>query len=320
MLKFTLKRILWIIPTILIVSFIIYALMDLAPGSVIDSMITEDMSQEDIAKLEAEYDLDKPMIYRYGKYILRFVQGDMGRSLVNDMSVWGTYMSRLPMTIKLALISLLIAVMISIPLGINAALHSGTIWDNLTTGVSLLGISMPAFWIGLLSLFTFSYYIKIFPVTYDGTLKSYVLPALTNGFMMSASVTRQTRSAMLEVLRQDYLRTARAKGVSERRIIIKHALGNALIPIITQIGMTLAHTLAGSVIIETVFGWPGIGKLTVEAISQRDTPLATGGVILTLTMFILVVLIVDLLYALVDPRIKAQYMRKNKRRKSEVMV
>jgi peptide/nickel transport system permease protein len=211
------------------------------------------------------------------------------------------------MTLNLALLSLVIGVAIAIPLGIFASLHAGTIWDNLTTGIALLGISMPSFWTGLLLLFAFSYHLKIFPASYNGTLASYVLPCITSGFMMSASTTRQTRSAMLEVLRQDYLRTARAKGVSERMIIIKHALGNALIPIITQVGMMLAMSLAGSVVIESVFGWPGIGQLTVDAINRRDTPLATGGVILTLIMFIVMLLIVDLLYALVDPRIKAQF-------------
>ncbi|MGE5614639.1 MAG: ABC transporter permease [Bacillota bacterium] len=309
MLVYSLKRILWIIPTILIVSFIIYFLMDLAPGTVIDSMISDSMSQEDIEKLRAEYDLDKPVIYRYGKYMLNLARGNLGNSQVNGMSVWDIYVKRFPMTLSLALCSLLVAVMIAIPLGIFAAKHSGTIWDNLTTGISLLGISMPTFWIGLLLLFAFTYYIKIFPVAYDGTFKSYILPSVTSGFMMSAATTRQTRSAMLEVLRQDYLRTARAKGVSERQVTWKHALRNALIPIITQVGMALARTFAGSVIIESVFGWPGIGKLTVDAINQRDVPLACGGVILTLIVFIIMVLIVDLLYALVDPRIRAQYTR-----------
>ncbi len=307
MLIYTLKRILWLIPTIICVSFIIYALMDMAPGTVVDAMITGEMTQEDIANLKAEYDLDKPMVYRYGKYMLRLVQGDLGKSQVNGLSVWELYTSKFPMTLRLALVSLMVGVAIAIPLGILSAKNAGTIWDNLTTGVSLLGISMPSFWIGLLLLFAFSYYIKIFPAGYNGTALSYVLPAITSGFMMSASTTRQTRSAMLEVLRQDYLRTARAKGVSESMITIKHALGNALIPIITQIGMQLARSLAGSVVIETVFGWPGIGQLTVEAINRRDTPLATGGVILTLILFIVMILVVDLLYALVDPRIRAQF-------------
>ncbi len=311
---YSIKRILWLIPTIICVSFIIYALMDLAPGTVVDSMITSEMTKEDIAELRAQYDLDKPMVYRYGKYMLRLVQGDLGKSQVSGLSVWDLYTSRFPMTLRLALVSLCIGVAIALPLGIFAALHSGTIWDNLTTGIALIGISMPSFWTGLLLLFAFSYHIKIFPSGYNGTLASYVLPAVTSGFMMSASTTRQTRSAMLEVLRQDYLRTARAKGVSERMIIIKHALGNALIPIITQVGMMLAFSLAGSVVIETVFMWPGIGQLTIEAINRRDTPLACGGIILTLILFITMLLIVDLLYALVDPRIRAQFAPARRRK------
>ncbi len=314
MLIYSIKRILWLIPTIICVSFIIYALMDLAPGTVVDSMITSEMTQKDIDELKAQYDLDKPMIYRYGKYMLGLVKGDLGKSQVNGLSVWNLYTSRFPMTLRLALVSLCIGVAIALPLGIFAALHSGTIWDNLTTGIALLGISMPSFWTGLLLLFAFSYYIKIFPASYNGTLASYVLPAVTSGFMMSASTTRQTRSAMLEVLRQDYLRTARAKGVSEVMIIIKHALGNALIPIITQVGMMLAFSLAGSVVIETVFAWPGIGQLTIEAINRRDTPLACGGIILTLILFITMLLIVDLLYALVDPRIRARFAPAKRRK------
>lgn len=314
MLIYSLKRILWLIPTILCVSFIIFALMDLAPGTVVDSMITSEMTNEDIAELRAHYDLDKPMIYRYGKYMLNLARGDLGKSQVNGLSVWNLYTSRFPMTLRLALLSLCVAVAIALPLGIFAALHSGTIWDNLTTGISLIGISMPSFWTGLLLLFAFSYYIKIFPASYNGTAASYVLPVVTSGFMMSASTTRQTRSAMLEVLRQDYLRTARAKGVAENMIIIKHALGNALIPIITQVGMMLAFSMAGSVVIETVFGWPGIGQLTIEAINRRDTPLACGGIILTLILFITMLLIVDLLYALVDPRIRARFAPAKRRK------
>lgn len=315
MLMYTIKRILWLIPTIIVVSFIIYGLMDLAPGTVVDSMISGEMTQQDIDELKAKYDLDKPMIYRYGKYMVNLARGDLGKSQVNGLSVWDLYITKFPMTLRLAFLALIIGVAIAIPLGIFASLHSGTIWDNLTTGVALLGISMPQFWMGLILLFTFSYYVKIFPASYNGTWQSYVLPVVTSGMMMSASTTRQTRSAMLEVLRQDYLRTARAKGVSEKMIIIKHALGNALIPIITQVGMMLAMSLAGSVVIETVFGWPGIGQLTVEAINRRDTTTATGGIILTLILFIVMLLIVDLLYALVDPRIRAQFAS-GKRRKS----
>ena len=315
MLKYALRRLLWLIPTIAMVSFIIYALMDLAPGSVIDSMVSEEMTQEDIDELRAEFDLDKPMIYRYGKYMLNLLRGDLGRSQVSDISVWELYSSRFPMTLRLAVLSLIIGVAIALPLGIFAAKHSGTIWDNLTTSVSLFGISMPTFWIGLLLLYAFSYYLKIFPAGYDGSIKSYVLPAVTSGFMLSANTTRQTRSAMLEVLRQDYLRTARAKGLSERQITVRHALPNALIPIITQIGMQLARTLAGSVVVETVFSWPGIGQLMVEAINRRDITLATGGVILTLIIFVVMVLIIDLLYAAVDPRIKAQFAPKSAKRK-----
>jgi peptide/nickel transport system permease protein len=232
------------------------------------------------------------------------------------MSVWELYITRFPKTLQLALVALVLGVAVAIPLGIFAAKHAGTIWDNLTTVFSLFGISMPPFWLGLLLLFAFSYHIKLFPAVYDGTIMGFVLPAVTTGFVMAGTATRQTRSAMLEVARQDYLRTARAKGVPERQVTTKHALRNAWIPIITTIGMTVSRTLAGSAVVEAVFSWPGVGRMTVEAVSQRDVPLACGCVILTTILYVVMLLIVDLLYAVVDPRIRAQYSggRKKKRR------
>jgi len=293
-------------------------LLDLAPGTVVDSMITENMTQDDIDHLRAQYDLDKSVIYRYMKYMWGLVRGDLGKSLVTGLDVWELYITRFPKTLQLALVALVLGISISIPLGIFAAKHAGTIWDNLTTVFSLLGLSMPSFWLGLLLLFAFSYHIKIFPAVYNGTLRGLVLPALTTGFVMMATTVRQTRSAMLEVMRQDYLRTARAKGVCERHITWKHSLRNAWIPIITTIGMTLSRTLAGSAVVEAVYSWPGVGKLMVEAIAQRDTPLACGCVILTSIMYVIMLLFVDLIYAFVDPRIRAQYTPARKKRKVAV--
>ena len=318
MLKYIIKRLLWLIPIILCVSFIIYALLDLAPGSVVDSMITENMSQEDIDNLRAEYDLDKPMVYRYAKYMLNLVRGDLGVSDVTKISVWDTYISRLPATLMLSLAALVIGVALSIPLGIFAAKRAGTIWDTLTTGFTLIGLSMPSFWLGLLLLIAFSYRLKIFPAGGSGGIMSFILPAICSGLMMTATATRQTRSAMLENIRADYLRTARAKGVPERSVINKHALKNALIPIITTIGNTLSRTLAGSAVVESVFSWPGVGRLTVEAVGQRDVTLACGCVIMTTILYVVLLLIVDLLYAFVDPRIKSKYTAGSKKKRKAV--
>lgn len=315
MLRYIIRRLLWLIPVLICVSLAIYILMDLAPGTVIDSLITEQMTPEDIEKLRQEYDLDKPVIYRYGKYMWGLLHGDLGRSQVTGISVWESFMTRFPATLKLSLVSVVIGTVLAIPIGIFAARRAGTIWDNLTTGFTLIGQSMPSFWLGLLLLIAFAYKIRLFPAGgYQGP-SSYVLPAITSALMMTALTARQTRSSMLEVLRADYLRTARAKGVPERLVIRRHALKNAWIPILTTIGMGMSRFLAGSAVIETVFSWPGIGRLTVEAVSQRDVTLACGCVIMTCILYVIVLLIVDLLYAFVDPRIKAQYASGGRRRK-----
>ena len=315
MLRYIIRRLLWLIPVLICVSLAIYILMDLAPGTVIDSLITEQMTPEDIEKLRQEYDLDKPVIYRYAKYMWGLLHGDLGRSQVTGISVWESFVSRFPATLKLSLVSVVIGTVLAIPIGIFAARKAGTIWDNLTTGFTLIGQSMPSFWLGLLLLIIFAYKIQLFPAGgYQGP-SSYVLPAITSALMMTALTARQTRSSMLEVLRADYLRTARAKGVPERLVIRRHALKNAWIPILTTIGMGMSRFLAGSAVIETVFSWPGIGRLTVEAVSQRDVTLACGCVILTCILYVIVLLVVDLLYAFVDPRIKAKYSSGGRRRK-----
>ena len=317
MIRYIIKRLLWLIPIIFCVAFIIYGLLDLAPGNILDTMATEDLTPEEYQELLARYDLDKPMVYRYGKYMWRLLHGDLGKTEATGLDVWHEYMSRFPATLKLAIAGLIIGVALAIPLGIVAARHAGSWIDNLVTGFSMIGISMPSFWLGLILIICFSYKLHLFPAGgFDSGIRSMVLPALASGLLMAGSTARQTRSSMLEVMRADYLRTARAKGVPEKRVIRKHALGNALIPIITQIGNTLAMMLAGSAVVESVFSWPGVGRLTVQAVNSRDTTLACGCVILTCIIFVVLLLIVDLLFALVDPRIKAQYaVRKPKRSK-----
>lgn len=318
MIRYIIKRLLWLIPIIFCVAFIIYALLELAPGTILDTMATEDLTPEEYQQLLERYDLDKPMIYRYAKYMWNLMQGDLGRGEVTGLDVWHEYSTRFPATLKLAVAGLIIGVALAIPLGIFAAKHAGSWIDNLVTAFSMIGISMPSFWLGLILIICFSFTIHLFPAGgFDSGIRSMVLPALTSGLFMAGITARQTRSSMLEVMRMDYLRTARAKGVPEKRVIRKHALGNALIPIITTIGNSLALMLAGSAVVESVFSWPGVGRLTVQAVSSRDTTLACGCVILTCIIFVVLLLIVDLTFALVDPRIKAQYStKKPKRRKA----
>ncbi len=313
--KYIFKRILWLIPSIIIVSFLVFYLMDLAPGTIVDQMISGDMTQEEIDQLYRQYDLDKPVIYRYGKYMLGLLKGDLGKSQISGVSVWREFIKRFPNTLILSIGGLIVASIIAIPLGIFAAKHAGSIWDNLSTTFTLFGMSMPGFWLGLLLILWFAYRIRIFPVGGAGSLKSFVLPIISTSLVMMATTARQTRSSMLDNLRADYLRTARAKGVSERDVINKHALKNAWIPIITSIGAGLSRTLAGSAVIETVYSFPGVGKLTVDAVTSRDVTMATGCIILTTIIYVLMLLLVDVMYAFVDPRIKAQYASGSGRRK-----
>ena len=315
LLHYVIKRILWLIPVIFCVSFIVFGLLDLAPGTIVDTMISEATTEEDLAELRAKYDLDKPMIYRYGKYMLHLVQGDLGVSDATGISVWDTFISRLPNTLELSLAALVIGSALSIPLGIHAARRAGKVSDNLTTTFTLVGMSMPSFWLGLILLLLFSYVLRWLPAGGNKGILSFILPAVCSGLMLMATSTRQTRSSMLEVLNSDYLRTARAKGVPEKDVIRKHALGNAWIPILTTIGTSLSATLAGSAVIESVFAWPGIGRMTVEAVMARDVKMTCGSVIMTTILYVVLQLIVDLLYAFVDPRIKAQYAGNRKRRR-----
>lgn len=315
MIRYIIKRIIWLIPVILCVSFIIYALMDLAPGTVIDSMISEGTTQEDIEALRAEYDLDKPMVYRYGKYIWNLLHGDLGKSQTSGLSVFNEFMSRFPNTLLVAFSGLIIGLAIAIPLGVFAAKRAGSIADNIVTAISMIGLSMPGFWLSLLLIIAFSSKIPLLPSSGFDSWKSLILPAVSCGMAFAASLMRQTRSSMLEVSRKDYLRTARAKGVPERDVTRKHALRNAWIPIITTIGNTMSIMLAGSAVIEAVFSWPGVGRLTVQAVSQRDVTMACGCVILTSIIYVIVLLVTDLAFAAVDPMIRAQYSTGRGKRK-----
>ena len=293
-----------------------FVLMDLTPGTIVDAMITDTMTAEDRAELMARYDLDKSVVYRYGKYMYNLVQGDLGMSDVSGTSVWNLYITRLPNTLLLSLAALVIGSVISIPMGVYAALRAGKISDTLTTTFTLVGMSMPGFWLGLLLMLVFSYWLGWLPAgNADQGFRSFILPAVCSGLMLMATSTRQTRSSMLEVLNSDYLRTARAKGVPEKVVIRKHALGNAWIPILTTIGTSLSVSLAGSAIIEQVFAWPGVGRAVVEAVMQRDVPTTTGLVIMTTVLYVVVQLIVDLLYAFVDPRVRAQYSNIGRKRR-----
>jgi len=317
--RYVVKRLLYLIPVIIGISFLVFVLMDIAPGDIVDMKIGEDsvLTEEQIADLYAQYGLDKPLLVRYFNYMKGFVlHGDLGKSYTTGEPVMKLYLQRVPSTLKLALASVLVSVVISIPLGIMSAMRRGSLADNAASFGTLLGLSIPNFWLGLVLIIYFALKLHWFPTgDDDGTLKSLILPAITHGTGLTASLGRTTRSSMLDVVRQDYLRTVRAKGASERRVIWGHALKNAMIPILTVVGTQLAAALGGSTITETVFSWPGTGRLLMDSINGRDTPIVTGVLILKVIVISLVMLAVDLLYAAVDPRIRAQYTKSAKRRR-----
>lgn len=313
MYRYALKRLLMIIPVIIGVSMIIFVAMDLAPGSAVDYLAPEEATEEDLIMLEKQLGLDQPLIVRYAKYMFDMIRGDLGTSYVTNRDVVGTYMDRLPNTLALSGASIIVAVGLSLPLGIFAAVHHGSVADNIAMVIAMIGLSMPNFWIGLLLIIYFSNGLGWFPSGgFDDGFRSVVLPAITAGTGFMATITRTTRSSMLDVLNQDYLRTARAKGVSEKKVVRKHALKNALIPIITISGAQLGALLGGSVLTETVFAWPGVGRLIVDSVGSRDTPMVTGSIIMTTIIVSLLLLAVDLLYAVVDPRLRARYASKGK--------
>ena len=305
--KYIFKRLLMLIPVIVGVSFLVFIMLDLAPGTVVD-IIGGEMTSEQIEALNHELGYDRTVFYRYFLYMSKLIRGDLGTSYIYKMDVWDLYMQRFPATLKLASASIFVAIILSIPLGIKAATKHGSITDNVSMVAALLGLSMPNFWLGLMLIVLFANKLGWLP-SYgaDAGWKSLVLPAFTIGTGLMATLTRTTRSSMLDVLRSDYLYTARSKGVAEKKVVNKHALKNALIPIITVIGTQLGNALGGAVVTENVFAWPGVGRLIIDSINQRDTNTVTGCIIMTTIMICLVQVLVDVVYAFVDPRLRAQY-------------
>ncbi len=311
--KYLLKRILLMIPVVMITSFIIYGAMNLTGGDPAIALAPDNASEAQIELIREDLGLNDPFLVRYLKYMGGILKGDLGTSYITKKDVFKTYMQRLPATMELAGASVLIAILIAIPLGIYTAINQNTWKDNVGMVFALFGVSMPNFWLGLMLVLLFSLKLGWLPSSQRQGLLSLILPALTVGMGLAALITRTTRSSMLDVLRQDYMRTARAKGASEKRVIIKHGLKNALIPIITVVGMQLSNVLTGSVLAETVFAWPGVGRLIFDSISKRDIPMVTGAIILSGVLMSIMNVLIDFVYAFFDPRIKTQYVKESKR-------
>ena len=308
-----------LIPVILGIAFLVFFVMDLAPGDPVNQMVSENATQEEIDAVSHAYGFDQPLPVRYVRYIVNLCKGDMGNSYITKQPVLELYSQKIGATLELALGAILVALLISIPLGIFAAVHQNTIGDGIATLLSLIGLSIPNFWLGLLLIIAFALNLKLLPASGNRDWYSVILPAFTEGTGLAAFITRTTRSSMLETIRADYVNTARAKGVTKREAIMKHAFRNALIPIINASGMQFAYVMAGVVLTETVFAWPGVGRQLVIAINDRDVPVIIGFLILTAVVTSLINLIMDIIYAYVDPRIKVQYAAQNmKKRRIEV--
>ena len=307
--RYILKRLLMLIPVLLAVAFVIYAIMNVAEGDPVYTVAGADATEEQLAALREEMGLNGSLIERYFRYIGNLLKGDLGVSYVSKQDVMKIYLQRLPNTLKLASMTMIFATLIALPLGIIAAVNQNSWIDTVSMVLALIGLSMPNFWLGLLLIILFSLKLGWLPSGGNEGFKSIILPAFTVGAGLAALLTRTTRSSMLDVIRQDYLRTARAKGVPEKTIIRKHALRNALIPIITIFGVQFSNVLGGSVLAETVFAWPGVGRLVVDAIDQRDIPTVTGALVMTTMLVTVVNLLIDIVYAFVDPRIKAKYSK-----------
>ncbi|PAB60273.1 ABC transporter permease [Anaeromicrobium sediminis] len=307
MIRYVIKRLLMLIPVVVGVTFLVFFIISLTPGDVAAMIIGEGATQESIQQLRTDMGLDDPIIVQYGRYMGNLVTGDMGNSYATGKAVSAEIGSRFPNTFKLTVLSILISIGISIPIGVVSATKQYSIFDNLGMVLALIGISMPSFWLGLILIIIFALGLGWFPSGGADSFKSVILPAITLGVASTASITRTTRSSMLEVVRQDYIRTAKAKGVSNRVVIRKHALKNALIPAITVIGLEFGVLLGGAILTETVFSWPGIGRLMVESIQRKDAPMVLGCIIIFSVCFSIVNLVIDILYAYIDPRIKANY-------------
>lgn len=298
------QRILVSIPVMLGVVFLIFLMLNVVPGNPIEAMLGEHASQSVIDRMSRYYGLDQPVYVQFLIYVKNLLRGDLGVSYKLNRSVNDLIGSAFPYTLKLTLLSALLAWLIGIPAGIVSAIRKNSLIDRLFMGVSLMGVSMPVFWAALLFQYFFAYRMNLVPVSGATSLSSYFLPSIVLGWSSAGTIARLTRSNLLEVLEEDYIRTAFAKGRSQSGVVLHHAFKNALLPVVTMMAIQVASMLSGAVITETVFAIPGIGRLAVDAITSRDMPLLQGTVLFTTVLMILGNLVADLLYTVIDPRIR----------------
>ena len=305
MLTWIFRRVLAIVPVLFGVTLAVFSMLFLVPGDPVKMMLAEFVTNPDqVAQMRAQLHLDEPILQQYGRFVANAARGDLGTSIRSRRPVTTEIGENVASTAQLAVAAMLVAVAVGVPLGLLAALSRNSWLDVASMGTALLGVSMPSFWLGLLLIFVFSLHLGWFPATGGGDVLHLVLPSVTLGTIAAAIIARLTRSSMLEVLGQDYVRTARAKGLGGFAVVVRHALRNALIPVVTVFGLQFGNLLAGAVIVETVFSRPGLGRLIVGAILSKDFPLVQGTVLFVATAYVLINLLVDIAYAYADPRIR----------------
>ncbi len=304
MLSYLVRRLIGACIVITGVTCLVFLLIQLVPGDPVEVMLGESASLADREALREQLGLNQPVLIQLAQYLQHLVQGDFGRSLFSQRPIGELLWERIPATLQLSAAALGFALLLALPLGMLAALRRNTAWDTGAMGFALFGISIPNFWLGPLLILVFSLWLGWFPVSGAQGNGAWILPALTLGTALAAILSRMIRSSLLEVLQEDYMRTAQAKGLSPMRVVWVHGLRNALLPVITLLGLQLGALLGGAVITETVFSWPGIGSLTIEAIQRRDYPLVQACVLLISLTYVLVNLLTDLAYAWIDPRIR----------------
>jgi peptide/nickel transport system permease protein len=301
---FLIRRILLTIPVMLGVATLVFSLIHLVPGDPVQAMLGESASPADIAELRGKLNLDRPLAVQYVTFLRGVATGDLGTSLRTNQPVATAIAERLPATVELALTAMAVATLFAVPLGIIAATRAGTRVDHAATTLALIGISIPNFWLGPLLAIVFSVALGWFPVSGRGTPAHLVLPAVTLAAPMAAVLARMTRASLLEELGELYVLAARARGVSRLRAVLKHAFRNSLVPIVTVLGLQFGAVLTGAVITETIFAWPGVGRLLIQSINFRDYPLVQGCILLIAVTYVSVNLLTDVLYGLLDPRIR----------------
>lgn len=305
MLRFVGQRLALAVPNLLLISLLVFAIMHVLPGDPVKIMLAgTPVSGDQVERLREELGLNDPLWVQYLRFVTGAVHGDLGRSLTTKRTVAGEIAGQFPATLELTTAGMAVALLIGLGSGVLAATRQGTWVDAASMGLALLGVSMPSFWLALLLLFLFSFDLGWFPATGTGGWRHLVLPAVVLGVGEAAVIARLVRASMVEVLRQDFVRVARAKGLRERPVVVGHALRNALIPVVTVLGLQYAFLLGGAVVVETVFGRPGIGRLAVEAILAKDFPVVQGTVLFTAAVYVAVNLLVDLSYAWLDPRVR----------------